>query len=477
MAWLPDPPYSQHPVVTPAGMATMPWHAWFRDLSDTAEARLIDLGFNVKAYGAKGDGVTDDTAAITAAMTAASAVHGVVFFAPGTYLVSSPLDKPTSVSLAGSGRAATTIKMQDGADAAAVIRTSGFASLTGTDSTGGEFNTEIRDLTVDGNKAANAAGIGIQLYGKHFRLDNLAIINASTVGLYTEYAGADDFTSTAKTLEAVLSRLTVQQCDGDGIVLKGPHDLTLREVVSFSNGGWGIDILTSTHATDVNTYLNTSGGIRVRASYGAIDYVGALYGTGVVGSTATGIGMHLASGGNFLAASIASGATGLRVDANNNVFQGAICNTTTYGLSLTGTDSQIMADVCMFGNAGVIFDVTGTAGGLKSMVRAFMGDATGTLQNGTFLGSWSINGYTGFGGGAHELEGRFSPYGGRVCLPTTNYERQSTMGIFYDTSAPSSGAFVVGDRVFNSNPSVGQPQGWVCTVAGTPGTWVSMGTL
>lgn len=45
------------------------------------------------------------------------------------------------------------------------------------------------------------------------------------------------------------------------------------------------------------------------------------------------------------------------------------------------------------------------------------------------------------------------------------------------TAAPTSGTWKVGDHVFNSSPSVGQPKGWVCTVAGTPGTWVSEGNL
>jgi len=48
---------------------------------------------------------------------------------------------------------------------------------------------------------------------------------------------------------------------------------------------------------------------------------------------------------------------------------------------------------------------------------------------------------------------------------------------YYALAAPSTGTWSVGDRVFNSVPSVGQPKGWICTVAGTPGTWVSEGNL
>ena len=48
---------------------------------------------------------------------------------------------------------------------------------------------------------------------------------------------------------------------------------------------------------------------------------------------------------------------------------------------------------------------------------------------------------------------------------------------FYSYAAPTTGTWIRGDRVINSNPAVGQPKSWVCTVAGTPGTWVSEGNL
>lgn len=48
----------------------------------------------------------------------------------------------------------------------------------------------------------------------------------------------------------------------------------------------------------------------------------------------------------------------------------------------------------------------------------------------------------------------------------------------YGTSAPTSGQWSVNDVIENTAPAAtGSPRGWVCTVAGTPGTWVAYGQL
>jgi hypothetical protein len=52
-----------------------------------------------------------------------------------------------------------------------------------------------------------------------------------------------------------------------------------------------------------------------------------------------------------------------------------------------------------------------------------------------------------------------------------------TADTYWGTAAPVAGTYKQGDRFFNSSPTVGQPKSWVCTVAGTPGTWVSEGNL
>jgi hypothetical protein len=62
-----------------------------------------DLVFNVKDYGAKGDGITDDTAAIQAAINAAVTGKGVVFIPSGAYICTSTLTVSGPVKIIGVG--------------------------------------------------------------------------------------------------------------------------------------------------------------------------------------------------------------------------------------------------------------------------------------------------------------------------------------------------------------------------------------
>lgn len=49
--------------------------------------------------------------------------------------------------------------------------------------------------------------------------------------------------------------------------------------------------------------------------------------------------------------------------------------------------------------------------------------------------------------------------------------------ICYGTSAPTSLQWIIGDRIYNTTPTIGQPKSWVCTASGIPGIWVSEGNL
>jgi hypothetical protein len=68
------------------------------EVTGTARLSLEDRGgevYNVRAYGAVGDGITNDRAAIQSAIAAAEAGgFGIVYFPPGTYMVSASGPKP-----------------------------------------------------------------------------------------------------------------------------------------------------------------------------------------------------------------------------------------------------------------------------------------------------------------------------------------------------------------------------------------------
>jgi hypothetical protein len=90
--------------------------------------------FNVKAYGATGDGVTDDTQAMQAAIEAAAAGGGgTVYVGPGTYRVSEGASADGTclrlldgVRLLGIGMDKSIIAMANGATGVAgIVRAEG----------------------------------------------------------------------------------------------------------------------------------------------------------------------------------------------------------------------------------------------------------------------------------------------------------------------------------------------------------------
>lgn len=94
--------------------------------------------FVAARYGAEGDGVTDDTDAIQAALDAALAAGGgTVLLAAGTFLIRRPLVLGSRVTLAGAGMGVTTITRPAGVKSLLTVNAStGDTSVTVTDATG-----------------------------------------------------------------------------------------------------------------------------------------------------------------------------------------------------------------------------------------------------------------------------------------------------------------------------------------------------
>lgn len=125
--------------------------------------RHYDGPLNVKWFGAKGDGVTDDTDALNNA----TSVGGNKYVPAGTYLTTTGVMLADNTTLFGDGIDVTIIKIADDAtcDTYGITneqntRFSGQAALEENITNLGNTNIHIRDLTVDGNNTRGVTDVG-----------------------------------------------------------------------------------------------------------------------------------------------------------------------------------------------------------------------------------------------------------------------------------------------------------------------------
>lgn len=92
--------------ITPAtrpGVLTTSNGAFYSRSKPQYEAYPASSFVSVRSFGAKGDGVTDDTAAVSIAITSALASGSIVYFDAGYYVVSSPIYIPAGSKITGEG--------------------------------------------------------------------------------------------------------------------------------------------------------------------------------------------------------------------------------------------------------------------------------------------------------------------------------------------------------------------------------------
>lgn len=133
----------------------------------TVRAKIREMT-SVLDFGAQGDGVTDDTTAIQAAINAVNgAGGGILFFPIGTYICSSTLSMLQTVTLQGAGKAVSMLKWNTTGDGVAFVGTVNVQTLA---------NTAVRDLALVCTNVSNTAGGGYtDLGGTFVELTNVHI--------------------------------------------------------------------------------------------------------------------------------------------------------------------------------------------------------------------------------------------------------------------------------------------------------------
>jgi hypothetical protein len=176
---------------------------------------------------------------------------------------------------------------------------------------------------------------------------------------------------------------------------------------------------------------------------------------------------------------------------NVNLVGNAISGGNATGVRVSG-DSALLAatNVSIVGNSVV----TGTA---NSTAYVFSNVNNLTASNNTFSGSGANCGTVNACLNARFTNNNFIGTSAKFMTATstctgsyvdrTNYWIPATAtptvagtGVkieFFASAAPTTGNWSVGSTAIQSSPAVGSPNGWVCTVGGTPGTWVALANL
>lgn len=190
--------------------------------------RLYSGAVNVKGFGAKGDGSTDDTTALNAAFDAS----GISECTSGTYIVAASLTPPSNSTVIL--RPGCTLK---GKASTAFVST-GLIALDGV--------TDVAIYgggTLDGNKANNATG----------RVFGISILNASARirinGITAQNMPGQDATGIN---------------GGDGIFISGttgtPEDIVISDCTLLNNVRQGISVIRGSHIRIANSLIKGTSG-------------------------------------------------------------------------------------------------------------------------------------------------------------------------------------------------------------------------
>ncbi|MEU3986082.1 glycosyl hydrolase family 28-related protein [Streptomyces sp. NPDC026672] len=299
---------------------------------------------NVRLMGAKGDGTTDDTAAIQAAIDLAAVAGGVVYFPSGTYVLSDALVLQSGVSLRG-----------DGATASVLTQTSTTDNvLSGVD----VQQISVTSLGIDGPGTGSGSGIHLTVSSSpntpYLTLEDLRITGMGAEGISAELPivsairrtvvedcgtwGFDLFGQTSggqpPGTSCVLESCYANGCGSGGFNLFKLAYCTLTGCAADGNPiGYLMDTAYAVTMTGCGAEGNTTAGVRISGGYGA-----TLNGLFVYNNL--GIGIHVTGSAHIVSLShvvdVTPGGTAtkfIQVDAGSYATILGMSNTTANALN------------------------------------------------------------------------------------------------------------------------------------------------
>jgi hypothetical protein len=401
-------------------------------LTKTHNRMIQGSRFHIDDYGAVGDGVTDDTAAIQAAFDAAEAARDtkaetyVEFGGGRVYLVSSRIDV-LNVSINGNG--ATLLSNT----AITIMRIIGNGQMYV------DFNLRF------GSEQSDTAAIGLELTDSVLQAAKNTFINIVARNCYRGFYNQGGIAADGSAWGNVF-----QNC----------------RATNAYDWGWYFDGATGATTCHFDT-------CQVRGSTSGSQSKG-FYFNNFADIVMTNTAVDQVDDGDALVINTAS-----QVFIDTLALES--CAVTTASQHLVSLSADQVIDIRSISNKVCTYDVG--AGNNAYILKVSTGsevrvgsirDVLQTVTSGT----------------VYKIRGSSSARIRTQDVPLSEVDTLGNYELFFDfgrfkglaTASPAgswTGTYEVGDVAWNRAPTAGgtEPIGWVCTLAGTPGTWAGFGTI
>jgi hypothetical protein len=244
-----------------------------------AHNRMIEgASVNVKDFGAVGDGVTDDTAAIQAAIDAAAGRKWVEFNGAKTYAVSAEIDCHTG---------SQGVKIRG--NMATIKATAAMNAIMSVDSTT-VINCQIHDMIMSGASLATYCFKGTLITEQNSIISNVTVTGAVSHGMYLDGCQVN-----------YLENIRLMNNGGDGALFESCNGMTVNSLRARTNGGNGLTISRGVRSytggcqiSNVNIEISSLSGISVVDTKSPVTITGGWFenniGDGInIGALATGV--------------------------------------------------------------------------------------------------------------------------------------------------------------------------------------------
>jgi parallel beta-helix repeat protein len=454
---------------------------------------------SVKDFGAVGDGVTNDTTAIQAALNAVTSGGGV-YFPAGTYLITSGLTVSTNtIRLYGDAAYLNGTMLKAGAPSFDILTIGSYGvfisnlvfqgyettSVFGENTTCGGAVFFRNDGTKDLDSEVTGCffdqlAVGVKGTGANLKIHNNTF-QRSIYGVYLDRRGSTEFRGHVIDGNRfhVIGGVSTHASVANATAIKFVSIVAiLNQIINnyaddckfFFDGALG-------HGSQVSNNLiqrNRKTAIKIQDSTDTSDLVSGAVTNNVIGDiSGTFTSAFLDGWGIYI-----DGADGILI-ANNNVHfvradgilltnnaarNQIVGNNISCVNALYSTDGAIYSGIRI--NAGSVFNNISNncieqnfAGGMQYGINV-LGDENTFYNNDVYYASGATT---------------YFNIGASVVAFGNTMSRYTAPRIDWSVNVPSTGKWTRGDVVWKDQPNEGSPVGWVCVTSGSPGTWKVFG--